>query len=134
MQINPYVHFKGDCAEALKFYETCLGGTIDGVFHYGGSPGEAMVPAGWHDKVMHATLRVGDQVIMATDAPPDHYQRPAGFSVSISLKDEKEGERIFNELAAGGEIRMPFEKTFWSSGFGMVTDRFGIPWMVNCES
>ena len=78
-------------------------------------------------------MTVGDNVLMASDAPPDHYQQPKGFSVSIQLKDVAEAERIFNALAENGKLTMPFEATFWSPGFGMCVDRFGIPWMVNCE-
>jgi PhnB protein len=77
-------------------------------------------------------MTVGDQVLMASDAPPGHYHQPQGFSVSIQVKDVAQGERIFNALAEGGNVMMPFQKTFWSPGFGMLKDRFGIPWQVNC--
>ncbi len=82
---------------------------------------------------MHARLTVGDQVLMGSDAPPGHYKEPAGFSVSIQIKDRAEAEGIFNKLAANGKVQMPFQKTFWAAGFGMCVDQFGMPWMVNSE-
>jgi PhnB protein len=133
MQLNPYLFFNGQCEEAFKFYAQVLGGKIDGMLTHAGTPAEQQVPAEWRDKIMHARLIVGDQVLMASDAPPDHYEKPSGFSVSIQIKDKAEAERIFNELAEGGKIQMPFGQTFWAAGFGMCADRFGIPWMVNCE-
>src|SRR5829696_7359306 len=133
MQLNPYLLFNGDCAEAFKFYEQALGGKIEALMTFAGTPASEHVPAEWSDKVLHATFKIGDQILMASDAPPGQYQKPEGFSVSLSLNDRDKGERIFNALAENGAVRMPFAKTFWASGFGMCVDRFGIPWMVNCE-
>lgn len=133
MQLNPYLLFNGNCAEAFKFYEQTLGGKIEGLFTYAGSPAAEHAPPEWGDKVLHATLAVGDEKLMGSDAPPGHYEQAKGLSVSLSLDDRDKGERIFNALAEGGTTTMPFSKTFWASGFGMCTDRFGIPWMVNCE-
>lgn len=133
MQLNPYLLFNGNCAEAFKFYEQTLGGKVEGLFTYSGSPGAEHAPPEWGDKVMHATIAIGDQKLMGSDPPPGRYEQPKGMSVSISLNDRDKGERIFNTLAEGGTTIMPFQKTFWASGFGMCTDRFGIPWMVNCE-
>ena len=133
MQLNPYLFFNGQCEAAFKFYAQVLGGKIDGMLTHAGTPAEQQVPAEWRDKIMHARLIVGDQVLMASDAPPDHYEKPTGFSVSIQIKDKAEAERIFNALAEGGKVQMPFGQTFWAAGFGMCADRFGIPWMVNCE-
>ena len=133
MQINPYLFFSGQCEAAFNFYAECLGGKIDAMMTHAGTPAEEHVPAEWRNKIIHARLTVGDGVLMASDAPPDHYEKPQGFSVSIQIKDKAEAERIFNALAENGKITMPFEKTFWAAGFGMCVDRFGIPWMVNCE-
>lgn len=133
MQLNTYLFFNGDCEAAFKFYAECLGGKIETMIKHAGTPAEEHVPAEWHDKIMHARLTVGDEAIMASDAPPGHYKPPQGFSVSIQLKDKTEGERIFNLLADGGSTTMPFQQTFWAAGFGMCVDRFGIAWMVNCE-
>lgn len=133
MELNPYLFFEGTCEEALKFYEQTLGAKIETVFKHAGSPSEEHVPAEWRDKVMHAKFTVGNHVVMASDAPPGHYHAPAGFSLSISLKDIAKAEDIFKQLAEGGATLMPFGPTFWAKGFGMCADRFGVPWMVNCE-
>ena len=132
MQLNPYLLFNGQCEAAFKFYAQVLGGKIDGMLTHAGTPAEQHVPAEWRDKILHARLIVGDAVLMASDAPPGRYDQPKGFSVSIQIRDKADGERIFNALAEGGTIQMPFEPTFWAAGFGMCVDRFGIPWMVNC--
>jgi PhnB protein len=133
MHLNPYLLFNGDCAEAFKFYEETLGGKIEFMMTFNSSPAAEQAPPGWGDKIMHATLVIDDQRLMASDAPPGRYSKPQGISVSIGLNDRDKGERIFNALAEGGTTIMPFAKTFWAAGFGMCTDRFGIPWMVNCE-
>lgn len=133
MHLNPYLIFNGNCAEAFKFYEQTLGGKIEALMTFNGTPAAEHAPPEWGDKVLHASMTVGDQRLMGSDAPPGHYAPPQGLSVSISLSDRDKGERIFKALAEGGTTTMPFEKTFWASGFGMCTDRFGIPWMVNCE-
>jgi PhnB protein len=131
--LNTYLSFNGDCAEAFRFYERCLGGKIEMLMTHGESPMKDQFPADWRDRVMHVRLAVGNDTLMGGDAPPDHYQAPHGFCVSISAKKRDEAARIFEELSADGKVTMPFEKTFWSTGFGMAIDRFGIPWMVNTE-
>ena len=133
MQLNPYLTFNGQCEAAFKFYEQCLGGKIVVTIPYAGTPAEQQVSAEWRNKVMHARLVVGDQVLMGSDAPPDRYEKSQGFSVTLSIDDPAEGERIFSKLAEKGTVRMPFQKTFWAQGFGMLVDRFGIPWMINSE-
>jgi PhnB protein len=133
MHLNSYLFFSGDCEQALKFYEQTLGAKIEAVMKYGGSPSEKDVPPDWKDKIIHARFTVGDTALMASDAPPGHYQRPAGFSVSISVDDTAKGEKLFNGLAENGTTIMPYQPTFWAKGFGMCIDRFGIPWMVNSE-
>jgi PhnB protein len=133
MQLSPYLAFNGQCAEAFRFYEKSLGGKLEAMMTHGQSPMAQQVPPEWRDKIIHARLLVGGQALMGADVPPQHFKQPQGFSVSISVKEIAEGERTFNALAEGGKVQMPFQKTFWSAGFGMVTDRFGVPWMVNCE-
>ena len=133
LQLNPYLIFNGQCEAAFKFYEKCLGGKIEATMTHGDSPMSQQVPEEWRKKIMHARMTVGDMVLMGSDAPPDHYQAPQGFSLSIGTKDPAEAERIFNELAQDGKVQMPLQKTFWAARFGMLVDRFGIPWMVNCE-
>jgi PhnB protein len=132
MQLSSYLLFDGQCEAAFKFYEQVLGGRIEGMTTHAGTPAEEHVPVEWRDKILHARMTVGDSVLLASDAPPGRYDQPQGFSVSIQLKDVAEGERIFNALAVGGKVQMPFQSTFWSPGFGMCVDRFDIPWMVNC--
>ena len=134
MKLNPYVNFNGQCEQAFKFYEQVLGGKITFMMTWGEMPGADQFPAETHKLMMHATLSVGDDVFMGADSPPCRYQPAKGMNVSIHPKDIVEGERIFNALSANGTVQMPFEKTFWSPGFGMCVDQFGIPWMVNCEA
>ena len=133
MEVAPYLNFNGQCAEAFRFYEKTLGGKIVMMQTHGETPMKDQVPADWRDKVIHARLVVDNFALMGSDAPGDHYERPQGTHVSVSVRSAADGERIFNALAEGGKVTMPFAKTFWSSGFGMTVDRFGIPWMVNCE-
>jgi PhnB protein len=133
MQINPYLSFKGDCEAAFKFYEQCLGAQLGAIFRYGGTPLADQVPANWSDKIMHGNLRFGDQVVMAGDVAPDRYEEPKGFSLSIHIKSTADAERIFHELAKDGKVVVPLEQTFWAARFGMVVDRFGIPWLINSE-
>ena len=134
MQVNAYLLFDGRCEEAFRFYEKCFNGKIVAMLTHKGTPAEQHVPAKWVDKILHARLDIGDQVLMASDAPPERYEKPAGFSVSLQVKTPAEAERLFKALAEKGEIRMPLEKTFWSPSFGMLVDRFGIPWMINCDA
>jgi PhnB protein len=133
MQLNPYLTFDGQCDAAFKFYEKCLGGKIVAMLPHAGTPAEQHVPAEWRHKIMHARLAIGDEVLMGSDAPPDHFAKPQGFSVALQIKDPASAERIFHALAEKGTVRMPMQQTFWAIRFGMCVDRFGIPWMVNCE-
>ena len=133
MQVNPYLTFNGQCKDAFKFYEQVLGGKILFSMTWGESPMAKEMPPGTGDFIMHTTLDAGGSLLMGADAPPGRYEKPQGISVSLHLKDAAEGERVFNKLAENGNVQMPFQKTFWAAGFGMCVDRFGIPWMVNCE-
>ena len=135
MQLNSHLHFNGQCEEAFKFYEKCLGGKIEGLFRFEAAPEGAAqgVPPGWGNKIMHAYMTIGNQILMGMDAPPDRFQKPQGFHVNIAVKEVAEGKKIFEALSEKGHVIMPFAPTFWSPGFAMFMDRFGIPWMVNCE-
>ena len=133
MQLNPYLMFNGQCEAAFKFYEQCLGGKIGAMMTYGDSPMAEQTPADWHHKIMHTSLIVGDRELMGADSPPEHYEAAQGFSVSININDPVEADRIFNDLAADGTVKMPIQKTFWAARFGMLVDQFGTPWMVNCD-
>ena len=132
MQLNPYLSFNGQCKVAFKFYQQCLGGNIQAMMAWGDSPMADQVPSEWRDKIIHATLIVGETALLGADAPPDRYEKPRGVSVTIQINDPAEAERIFQALATDGTVQMPIQQTFWAALFGMCVDRFGIPWMVNC--
>jgi PhnB protein len=130
--MNPHLSFDGQCEAAFKFYEKCLAAQLGAIFRYAGTPISGQVPPEWRDKVMHGSLTVGEQVLTGGDVVPAQYDNPRGFSLSLQLTDTREVERIFHGLADGGRVTVPLEKTFWSPLFGMVVDRFGIPWLINC--
>jgi PhnB protein len=131
MQLSPYLTFNGQCSAAFKFYEKVLGGKITFMTTWGESPMAKDLPPELHNRIMHATLSVGDSVLMGADAPPDRYEQPKGISITLHYKDTAEAKRIFDALAENGSEQMPFQKTFWAEGFGMCVDQFSIPWMVN---
>lgn len=134
MQLNPYLFFNGQCEAAFKFYEQCLGGKITAMMTYAESPESSMpVAPEWHNKIMHTSLKIGDQELMGSDSPPEYAETAQGFSVSINLTDPAEADRIFNALAENGTVKMPIQKTFWATRFGMLVDQFGTPWMINCD-
>lgn len=134
MQINSYLLFTGDCELAFKSYEKLLGGKIQAMMTHEGTPAESGVPAEWRKKILHARMTTPGGVLMGSDAPPGRQSKPQGFSVSITVDDPAEADRIYNGLAEGAAaVTMPIQETFWARRFGMLTDRFGIPWMINCE-
>ena len=129
----PYLHFDGCCEEAFGVYAKVQGGEILVMMRHEGTPAADHVPPEWRNKIIHARLKAGEHVMMGSDAPPGHFAPMKGFSVSLHPETGAEGRRVFDALAEGGSVQMPFQPTFWSSqGFGMCTDRFGVPWMVNC--
>jgi PhnB protein len=132
MQVNPYLHYNGNCEAAFNFYAQAIGAKIGVIMHVEGSPAAEQMPPEMAKKVLHAQMTIDGEVVMASDAPPNHFEKPQGFSVALQIDDPVDGERKFKALAEGGTIRMPFGPTFWSKGFGMCVDKFGIPWMVNC--
>ena len=134
MRVNPYLLFNGRCQEAFTFYAECLGGKIEAMLPHAGTPAEGHVPPEWREKIMHARLSLGEDVIMGSDAPPGHFEQPKGFSVTIQLTDPAEADRIFQRLSDGATVTMPIQQTFWAKRFGMRVDRFGTPWMVNCQT
>jgi PhnB protein len=134
MQVNPYLNFNGQCAEAFRFYEQVLGGKIEAMMTHGESPTAGEVPSELHDRILHARLVVDGQALMGSDSPPEYYAKPQGLYVSVNVETPADAERIFQALVENGTVIMPFEKTFWAAGgFGMLIDRFGSPWMINCE-
>lgn len=133
MQMTTYLTFKGDCEAAFALYSRSLGGQLGAVFRYAGTPLTDHVPADWQDKVMHGSLTLGNQVLMGGDVAPERYVEPKGFSLSLQIASVPEAERVYGELAEGGKVVMPLAATFWAARFGMLVDRFGIPWQINCE-
>lgn len=137
LQIEPYLTFNGKCEEALAFYARCLGGNVTFMQRYGGSPMDnAELPADWKDKVMHSVFVADGTGFMASDGMPGQpVQAYSGITMSLNVpKDTARAKGMFDALAAGGQVQMPFAKTFWAEGFGMLTDKFGVPWMVNCQA
>lgn len=131
MQLIAYLNFKGNAAEAFKFYAEVFQGEIVEMLTYGKSPMCDQTPPEMRDKVMHAALKIGDAMVFGGDPPPSMYNKPQGFGVAIAIEDLPRAERIFAALSAGGEVRMPIEETFWAKRFGEVVDRYGIPWLVS---
>jgi PhnB protein len=132
MQVNTHLVFDGRCEEAFRFYERSLGGKIQFMMTHEASPMAAMVSKEWGPKIMHARMQVGDQTLLGADAPPERYEQPQGFSVALHIDEPAEAERAFGVLSEGGKITMPIQETFWAHRFGMLVDRFGTPWMINC--
>ena len=130
--IQPYLFFNGRCEEAIEFYRKALGAEVQMVMRYKESPEPApsgMLPANWGDKIMHASFRIGETVVMASDGCGDGAGFE-GFSLSLAVPTAADTDRAFNALAEGGKVTMPLNKTFWSPRFGMLQDRFGVGWMV----
>ncbi|WP_316232976.1 VOC family protein [Bradyrhizobium sp. SZCCHNPS2010] len=132
--LNPYLNFDGNCEEAFKHYEKVLGAKVQALFRNADAPPEMPYPPERKDKIMHGSITIDGQVLMASDVPPEYFQKPQGFAVSLTVKDPVEAAQKFASLVEGGSVTMPFGKTFWSKGFGMGFDRFGIPWMINCPA
>ncbi len=133
MKVNPYLNFNGNCKEAIELYAKVLGGKIEMIMTHGESPMADKVPPEWKDAIMHVRLKVGDEVLMGSDAPPESYDKPQGFFVSLSVDKPADADRIYNALSENGTIIMPIQETFWAQHFAMFHDRFGIPWMVDCD-
>lgn len=133
MQVHPYLSFSGDCEAAFRLYADCLGGEVGALFQYGGTPLASDVPSDWSEKIMHGSVTLGDQVLMGGDVAPARYEAPQGFSLSIQVASAAEAERVFGQLSEGGRVVLPLGKTFWAERFGMLVDRFGIPWLINCD-
>jgi PhnB protein len=132
MKVNPYLFYDGNCEAAFKHYEKVLGAKIELLLRNEEAPPDMPSPPERKKKIMHGRISIDGEVLMASDAPPDHFHKPQGFSVSLTFTDPAEAERKFTALCEGCSVNMPFGKTFFSRGFGMGTDPFGIPWMVNC--
>jgi len=133
MKLNPYLNFPGTCEEAMNAYAKVLGGEIVAMLAYGDMPGDYPIPDEMRKKIAHARIVIGDQVIMASDSGPDRFKPMQGVSVTLNIPEPAEAERVFKALVEGGTTIMPLEETFWAHKFGVLVDRFGTQWMVNCE-
>jgi PhnB protein len=132
MQLSVYLFVYGRAEEAMKFYQSILGGELE-VQHVGDSPAAADMPKEWHGKVMHSTLHGDGFNIMASDGSPDsHQEKESNISLTIGMSDEPKAREIFAKLSEGGNVTMAMEKMFWGAVFGQVTDKFGFDWMINC--
>ncbi len=132
--VQPYLFFNGHCEQAVEFYRKSLGAEVEMMMRYKESPEPpppGMVPPGFENKIMHTSFRVGGTTLMASDGCSAEKANFQGFSLSLSLANEAEADRVFGALADGGQVRMPLTKTFWSPRFGMVEDRFGVGWMIS---
>jgi PhnB protein len=133
MKLSPYLTFSGECEEAFRFYEKCLGGRISFLMTYGESPMAKQTAPDWRGKISHGTLICGEQTLSGVDLRAEQYARPQGFSVMLSPDSAEEADRIFHALADNGTVQMPLQETFWALRFGVLVDRFGTPWIINCE-
>ena len=133
MKTNPYLSFNGNCADAFRFYEKVLGGKILALMTWADTPMANDMPAEARSQIVHARLQIEDDILMGGDAPGGRYEAPKGITVTINIVQPSEAERLFSALSEGGNVTMPIQETFWAQRFGMVTDRFGTPWMINCE-
>lgn len=129
--VNPYISYKGNCQEAIDFYKKALGAELIFSQTWGESP---MSEPGIEDKIMHATIKVGDSTIMMADTPESDVPAGSNISLAIGLNEIDKARTMFNNLSDGGNVTMPLDKTFWAEAFGMLTDKFGINWMVNCDA
>jgi PhnB protein len=136
MALTPHISlgFKGDCEEAFNYYAQLLGGTVVGFVRYRGSPMEDQAPREWGAKVMHGSVKVGDLLIVGSDPPPARFVAPQGFELMLGMGDVAEAERLWAGLLEGATIVMPLQETFWALRFGVLVDRFGIRWSINCEA
>jgi PhnB protein len=130
MQVQPYLFFDGRCEEAAEFYRRALGAEVTMLMRFKESPEPAMAPPNAGEKVMHMSLRIGDTTVLASDGQCGGRPSFQGFSLSLTVPNETEAERMFTSLADGGQVQMPLTKTFFSPRFGMVADRFGVSWMI----
>ena len=133
MQLNAYLNFKGQTEEAFRLYERVLGATIEFALLEDGTSADLSTKAPWGKKVLHGRIDIGGQTVMASDCPPDRYSTPQGFAVNLGFNEPAEAERVFAALSEGGQVQMPVQETFWAQRFGMAADKFGTPWMINCE-
>ena len=132
MTISCHLSFDGQCEAAFRTYQRILGGELSTLLTFGDSPLASQVPPEWQSRILHATLVVGDQEFLGSDAFPNAYEKPQGFSVTLGVAELSQAKNVFSLLAENGRVQMPFQETFWSPGFGVLVDRFSVPWEINC--
>src|SRR6202034_1624585 len=130
MQVQPYLNFDGRCEEALEFYKKAIGAKVAMLMRFKDSPDQSMITPGSENKVMHSAVQVGDSMVLMSDGRCTGKANFNGIALTISAKSEAEADKLFSGLAAGGQVTMPLAKTFFSSKFGMLADKFGVGWMV----
>ncbi len=132
MRVQAYVTFSGRCEEALEFYKKSIGAEVTGLLRWKDCPDAGMKPPpGFEEKIMNATFRIGETDLMADDGMDEKAAEFKGMTLAIEVTDDAEAKRVFTALSEGGSVTMPLMKTFWTSSFGILTDKFGVPWMVN---
>lgn len=132
MKVQAYISYRGRCEEALAFYKKSIGANVTELMRWKESPDATMkAPPGFDEKVMNASFRIGDTLLMADDGPGDALAEFKGVTLAIEVADDAEAQRVFTALVEGGKVTMALTKTFWTSSFGTLTDKFGVPWMVN---
>jgi len=130
MQVQPYLFFEGRAEEAIEFYKKAVGAQVEMVMRFKQAPDQSMISPGSAEKVMHAAIKVGDSTVLMSDGRNTGKSNFQGFSLTLYAKDEAEADKLFGALGAGGEVRMPMDKTFFAKRFGMVADKFGVGWMI----
>lgn len=131
VQVTAYLNLNGRCEEAIEFYRTALGAEVEMIMRFKDAPADSQCPGADGNRIMHSSFRVGSSTVMASDCESTGKPVFEGFSLALTVTTEADAERYFNALAAGGNIRMPLEKTFWSPRFGVVSDKFGVSWMID---
>lgn len=133
MQVTPYLDFGGRCEEAINFYQKALGAQVNMMMRFGEAPDKSMISPGSENKIMHVSMRIGDNEVMASDGRNQGKTEFKGIALALSAKDEADAERMFKALADGGQVHMPLTQTFFSPSFGMLADKFGVGWMIMAE-
>lgn len=134
MRLDTYLFFDGNCREAFEFYAQTLGGTVTAMSSYGEGPAKEHTDPEYHDHIMHACVEFDGRRVMGTDSTPGHpYQGILGAHLVVSVDEPTRARELFELLSKGGKIEMPIDETFWARAFGITIDRFGVPWMINCE-
>ena len=131
MKLSSYLHFSGQCEEAFNLYAKVFNAKPNGMFRFANSPMAGQFGPDWDNKIMHVDLPIDGQVLMGSDAPGPHFEKPQGFAVCIEPANEAEAERVYKALSEGGNVKMPLQETFWAKRYAHFIDRYGTPWMIN---